>query len=428
MCRMKSAATQRDASPSLYEDPSFWGLTATQLLGAFNDNLFKQFVLLVAVVSVADASTEDRQSLAMAAFALPFILFSGFGGFLSDRYSKRTIIVLCKVAEIAVMVAATVVFYFGAALMPLVVVVFFMGAQSAFFGPAKYGVLPEMFAGRDLPRANGWIQLTTFLAIIFGTAAAGVLKTHVAGAVWMVGCACIAIALIGTATSLIIRSQKAAQPELSFSVSALMIRRDTWQTLVGDRPLLRVLGASSLFWFVGGLILPAVNALGKHELGLRDDQTSFLAAGLGVGIAFGCLAAGKLSGSRVAFYLSRFGCWGVVVCALVVWASNVTGSQMLGYRGSLLMLIVMGAMAGLFAVPLQVFLQARPPKGQKGRMIGAMNLLNWIGIFLSAGVYQLCTLAAEHFRLAPSITFLVVAAALLSALWLVPNGDEQLTS
>ena len=100
MRRMKPAAMDRNASPSLYEDPSFWGMTATQFLGAFNDNLYKQFVLLVAVVSVADASSEDRQSLAMAAFSLPFILFSGFGGFLSDRYSKRTIIVLCKVAEI----------------------------------------------------------------------------------------------------------------------------------------------------------------------------------------------------------------------------------------------------------------------------------------------------------------------------------------
>ncbi len=430
MSRMEPAAAETPALPPLYHDGSFWGMTATQFLGAFNDNLFKQFVLLTATLSAVGSGTADRQAMAMAAFALPFVLFSGFGGFLADRYSKRTIIVLCKVAEIAVMSAAAVVLFYGSQLSLLILLLFFMGTQSAFFGPAKYGILPEMFAGRDLPRANGVIQLTTFLAIIFGTAAAGFVKTDIAGNEWLAGVACSLIAIIGTGTSLVIRRQSAARPDLAFTASALVVRRDTVQMLIGDRPLLRVLSVSCLFWFAGGLVLPAVNAVGLRQLNL-DEQTSFeltsmLQACLGVGIALGCVVAGRLSHGKVAFRLSRAGCCGAVVCAVGIWALGLAGERLLNFYTALGLLTLLGFCAGLFAVPLQVFLQSRPPAGQKGRMMGAMNLLNWIGILLSTAFYELCVMASARFAWPPSVTFLVVAAFLSLALWLVPRQDEPL--
>jgi len=395
---------------------SFWAMTATQFLGAFNDNLFKQLVLLLAVVSAAGGESVDRQSLAAGVFALPFILFSGFGGFLSDRISKRRIIVFCKMAEIVVMLLAATAFYSGASLELLLGVLFCMGMQSAFFGPAKYGVLPEMVRPRNLPPANGVIQMTTFVAIIFGTAGAGRLKEWLGDDLWIAGVMCVGVAIAGTITSLLIRPIPAAEPKLKFSPSALLIRRDTWSMLRGDRSLMGALLVSSLFWLVGGLILPAINALGMRVLEVGDARTSFLAAFLGGGIAVGCVVAGVISRGRVSFGMMRLGCAGVIIASGLIAITHADGSHWLGFDSSRWVLVALGASAGLFAVPLQVFLQARPPEGQKGRMIGAMNLLNWIAILLSAAVYQVCVVLAEQFSLSSTVTFAVAAVLFVPVL------------
>ena len=168
----------RDADlPKLSRDAAFHGMTMTQFLGAFNDNLYKALLLFLCVdfAKTAKANGDFYQSMAQIMFALPFVLFSGYAGFLSDRFSKRTIMVLCKIGEILVMLAGLFAFMSGE-LVPLLLVMFLMSTQSAFFGPGKYGILPEMLRARDLPAANGLIQLTTFLAIIFGAFAAGALK------------------------------------------------------------------------------------------------------------------------------------------------------------------------------------------------------------------------------------------------------------
>jgi len=142
----------KDALPRLYADVAFWGMTATQLFGAFNDNLFKQLMLLLAVpVGLGAVFQQDQQGLATIVFSLPFVLFSGYAGFLADRYSKQPIIVLAKVTEIAVMLLGLLafVYYSVAGYSGLLVVLFLMGAQSAFFGPPKYGILPEMLRMQD---------------------------------------------------------------------------------------------------------------------------------------------------------------------------------------------------------------------------------------------------------------------------------------
>src|SRR3954452_17934823 len=205
-----------DVNASLFRDRSFWGMTATQFFGAFNDNLFKQLMLLLAIpVGAAAARKADEQGLATMSFSLPFVLFSRFAGYLSDRYSKRTMIVVCKVAEIGIMLLGMIGFlpYGTTGYRGLLVVLFLMGTHSAFFGPGKYGILPELFREADLPRANGVILMTTFLAIIFGTASAGVLGgllynaagQRVPERLWMGSIFCIGVAIFGTITSLLIR-------------------------------------------------------------------------------------------------------------------------------------------------------------------------------------------------------------------------------
>lgn len=415
--------SQLEALPPLSRDQAFWGMTATQLLGAFNDNLFKQLVLLICVDYAYDGG-RDYQPIAMALFAIPFVLFSGFGGYLSDRNSKRRIVVLCKVAEIAVMAAGLMAFLSGQ-LAALFVVLFCMSTQSAFFGPAKYGILPELFRERDLPQANGIIQMTTFLAIIFGMALAGVCKDWFEGHLWITSAACIVIAVAGTGTALLVRKTRVARSDLPFSLSSLGINRQTWQLLVRDRQLLGVLLISSLFWFMGGAIQPAVNGFGKLQMGYGDTRTSIMAACLGVGIAAGCVLAGKISHGRIDFRLVRVGAAGISVCLLFVsWLGAMHSAGIDGFVAERIewplriALTLLGGFAGLFVVPLQVFLQTRPPEDQKGRMIGAMNLINWIGILCAALFYEICLRLLKLFSLtdpsgSPQVHWVFAALALV---------------
>jgi acyl-[acyl-carrier-protein]-phospholipid O-acyltransferase/long-chain-fatty-acid--[acyl-carrier-protein] ligase len=377
-------------------------MTATQFLGAFNDNVFKQLVLLICVdyVALRGLDHDPYQTTAQGLFALPFVLFSGFAGWLSDRVSKRRIVVLCKAGEIGVMLAGLIGLMTGTMgedglLNALLAVLFVMGLQSAFFGPSKYGILPELFHEDDLPVANGVVQMTTFLAIIFGLAFCGFFKqwlTDAGHSLSYISMICIGIALIGTLTSLLVRTTPIARPGLPLQTSSFAIDARTWKMLWTDRPLLVVVLVSSLFWFLGGLLLPAINAYGKQQIGLDDFHTSFLNACVGFGIAAGCVLAGKLSRHTIRFGLVSRGAWGIVVTAALLSAVPfTTDDPRLAEALSAVLLTGLGVSAGFFAVPLQVFLQARPPKEQKGRMIGAMNLVNWIGILLAAGFYGLCS-------------------------------------
>jgi len=462
--------------PPLYGDASFWGMTITQFLGAFNDNLFKQLVLLLSIVGVDEAlksEAVDNQWLPMVMFAAPFLAFTGYAGYLADRHSKRAIIVWCKVAEIAVMALGGVAFVMygaGRSMWPMYAVLFLMAAQSAFFGPAKYGILPEMLRDRDLPRANGFILMTTFLAIIFGTAVAGLLladyrsdeaiaataalpreervaaeQARVAGQLWIGSAVCIGIAVVGTLTSLWVRRVPIANPNLKFTPEALTVPREMIALLRADRPLMTALAVSSTFWLLAGLVPPAVNALGKLVLQVGDDVTSGLNATIGVGIAMGCAIGGLVSRGRIDFRLLRIGSIGLLVCLVIVAiptdgdvsklkdaAGKLTripafgeSTQWLGFWASIPAFLAMGAFTGLFAVPLQVFMQSRPPADKKGRMIAVMNQANWIGILTAAGLYWALTKLIEWQDWPRSVVFLFIALLMLPiALFYHPRNES----
>ena len=424
---------QRKQFPPYQRDLSFAAMTSTQFLGAFNDNLFKQLVLLtcVAYVNAQKIETDIYQPIAMFLFAFPFIMLSGFAGYLADRYSKRTIIIGCKVVEILVMFGGFLAFLsFAPAslslLVGLYIVLFFMASQSAIFGPAKYGVLPEIFRSKDLPSVNGIIQMTTFLAIIFGMALAGLAGSKDGMPIWMMSLISIVLAFAGTATSWFIR-ESAPGKRIQFDLSSLWVNRETWQLLKQDTMLMRVLVISSVFWMIGGVVQPAVNYFGLNQLDVNQFKTSLLAAAMGIGISLGCVIAGLLSKDQVNFHFVRRGAWGIVSSFLFVTAISLSGlSGEAIYAGCFLGLTLLGISAGFFAVPLQVFLQAKPPEGQKGRVIAAMNLFNWIGICSSAAVYALCSWVFNSaLKLPISWTFTVLAMMMLPfAILFRPDNQE----
>lgn len=385
-------------TPAWNRDFTFWSFVATQFLGAFNDNLYKQLLLLlfVAVPVTVDGQVEHRdyQWVGLLLFSLPFILFSGFAGFLSERYSKSRAIYWCKVAEIAIMLLGVVGFLIHARLgiSPAMVwmlgsVLFLMAAQSAFFGPAKYGSLPEFFATRDLPQVNGAVLMTTFLAIIFGTGLAGPLMDWWGDRLWMSSLLCVAIAALGTFTAWLIRPVSAALPGLPFAADMLFIPRDIFRLIREDRALYRALVVSTVFWLTAAIVQPAVNALGKIQLKLDNTQTSLMVTIISAGIAGGSVLAGYMSRGRVDARVQRIGSIGMVVTLLLLAVPYGPRQHLLGYQGSLVALVLLGMFTGMFAVPLNVFLQSRPPDGLKGRTIATQNLLNWVGIFAAAGIY-----------------------------------------
>jgi len=412
----------------LFRDRSFWGMTATQFLGAFNDNLFKQLMLLLAIpVGAAAIRRADEQGLATMIFSLPFVLFSGFAGYLSDRYSKRTMIVACKFAEIGIMLLGMLGFlaYGSLGYRGLLVVLFLMGTHSAFFGPGKYGILPELFRDADLPRANGVILMTTFLAIIFGTASAGFLGgllydaagERVPQRLWIGSLFCIGIAVLGTITSLLVRPIPPAVPNLKFEFSSLAIPRDTRALLACDRPLLGALLVSCMFWLVSGVALQSVNSLGMTQLGVGERKTSILTAVIGIGIACGAVLAGRISRGKADFRLVTSGSLAMAAGMFLMSISlpQVGGRfpHLLGYAGSFPVLIFLGGAAGMLAIPVQVFIQTRPPDDQKGRMIAVMNLTNFIAILLSGAIYMAFDRLIEALHWPRSVLFAFNALLIL---------------
>lgn len=413
---------QDDGRPLLLGDKSFWGMLVTQFLGAFNDNLYKQLMLLLAISAGAGA-TSDLQGWATLVFSLPFVLFSGFAGYLSDRFSKTPIIVLSKVMEIPVMLLGLLAFCFYDLFgQPGTwVVLFLMGLQSTFFGPGKYGILPELFRSRDLPRANGLMLMTTFLAIIFGTVFAGSLKQTLIGngndasGMWPALLVCVVIAVFGMLTALLVRRTPAAQPSIRLTADSWGISREMWHLLGRDRQLLWAIMASSVFWLISGMAVPTVNRVGLDMLKLDSEATSALTASIAFGILAGAMLASFLCRKGWGDRSVTWGLFGIFACllALGIWRDSPHEPKIeiaeessvaaefrereaenhpipaAGLLGCVTGLLALGVFAAVFAIPVQVYLQDRPPAELKGRMIATMNQANFVGILMSGPLYQL---------------------------------------
>ena len=417
--RHKSIAPPASAG-ELAANSVFLGILTTQFLGAFNDNYFKQMVLLKCT-EFERTSRLDLQPWAMAAFALPFVLLSGLGGYVSDRFSRQRVIVLCKIGEIIVMSCALVIFLAGyvsafSQLVLLIAVLVLMGGQSALFGPSKYGILPELFSRDQLLPVNGAVQMTTFLAIIFGMALAGVALDLLGNSLWYASVIAVGIAVTGTLTSLLIRRTPASRLDLPLRPEMLIIPRETWALILRNPQLRNSILVATIFWFVGGVTQPAVNSLGELVFELSKTRTSLMSASIGIGIAAGCIVTGifsRRSGNGSTWV--KLGSWLIVTALLII---TLLGSGLFGrpapstadeqltasllsanplewlLRGSMFFL---GFSAGAFVVPIQVYIQETPPVEQKGRVLGATNLLSWIGILVSALFFGITNAVVDGF-------------------------------
>ena len=371
-----------EVSKSGLRGRSFWALMVTQFLGAANDNAFK----LVVAFLVLSANRNDilRQVTHMSAigavFVLPFLLFSTWAGYLADRLSKRTILVGAKVAEVAVMSAAVVALWTGRPWTCLVVL-FFMGLQSTFFSPAKYGILPELLADEELSQGNGIIQLLTDVAIIAGMIAGGVLFDLFADVPHFAGLVFVGIAAAGTCSSLLIEKVPAAGSDRTLRWN---IPGEIWcniRDLRRDRALfLSVLGVS-FFWLMGACFQLNLPVYACRMMQLSSSGTSGLLALTALGIGIGSLLAGKLSGGKVEFGLVPIGAAMMAIFSLdlsFAWRSTLRTS---------FDLFLLGAGAGIYLIPLSAFVQQRAPADKKGLVLATNNIMAFFGILLASGLY-----------------------------------------
>jgi acyl-[acyl-carrier-protein]-phospholipid O-acyltransferase/long-chain-fatty-acid--[acyl-carrier-protein] ligase len=371
--------TYRDTLGRRGLQPFIW----TQFLGAFNDNLFKIVVSMMAIHMAGPGGAGRGLSLVGALFILPFLLFSGYAGQLADVYSKRTVLIVTKSLEIVATTLALAAFGMGR-LEIIYAVLFLIALQATFFSPAKYGILPEFLPDRDLSRANGLLEMSTFVAIVAGTAIGSLMFDVWKTQLWVVGVIVVAIAVAGTALSFGIPRVPAAAPGARMRISPWGELADGVARLRRDRILGLTVVGISYFWFLGALLQLVMILFGTEVLKLGDRWVGLLTASAAIGIGAGSLAAGRLSGDKVELGLAPLGGIGMSVFAILL--SRSTSSFALAATN----LALVGFFGGLFIVPLNALLQQRSGDQEKGRLMATNNFLNTVGVLLASGALWLC--------------------------------------
>jgi acyl-[acyl-carrier-protein]-phospholipid O-acyltransferase/long-chain-fatty-acid--[acyl-carrier-protein] ligase len=395
----------------------FWSLIITQFEGAFNDNALKTLVTFFGLnLALSERMHNALVPLTAALFSLPFILFSMWGGFLADRFSKRSVTIAVKVLEICIMSFATVGLLLKNLPMGLAAI-FLMGVHSAIFGPSKYGLLPELLAEKKLSWGNGILELGTFLAIITGISGGALLYSATHGREVWSGVVLIVLAVVGLGLSLGITRVPAADPRRQFDANFLGGLWQQIQVMRADRVLWLACLGNIYFWFIGQLLQQSVLDYGENVLKVGEVRTSYLLAALAIGIGVGSFAAGYLSGGKIEYGLVPLGSLGICVFAALLSRRSLSFAQILMVVGAL------GFFGGFFIVPISAILQHRPPRERKGIILAAANLLSSAGLCLAAGAYWLLAVAMH---LGPRGVFIIGAVMTLAAtvyvIWLLPDS------
>lgn len=355
----------------------FSALVCTQFLGAFNDNLYKMIVSLLAVGAAIEVGGVGAYlSAATIVFILPYLIFSGYAGFISDRLNKRTVLIGGKVFEIFVMSMAFAALVIGQ-IEFLFATLFLMAVQSTFYSPAKYAILPETLPATLLSRANGVLEMSRYIAVILGTVAGGLLLTLLSDRPAYIGAILVVVACVGTLTSLQIESgQRSNAPKLfhinPWSEIMVGVRR-----LASDSKLGPAVAALTYLEFLGTFVLLDVLLVGKEILALDDMQTSLLGAFAGVGIGLGAFLAGKLSRNRIELGLVPVG--GIGAAFVLLAAAHVTGD----YLSIGVAVTLIGFFGGLFFVPLNALLQHLSGSQERGNLIATNTFLNMFGVLIA---------------------------------------------
>ncbi len=407
----------------------------TQLFGAFNDNVYKNSLVILVAYHAAAYSSLDPNLLTNAAagiFILPFVLFSASAGQIADKFEKSAIIRVIKAIEIGIMVIA------GAGLLlqslPLLfAALFLLGLHSTFFGPVKYAILPQMLTPAELIGGNGMGEMGPVVASLAGTLIAGVLVALANGIAW-VSALILVISVLGFLASLAIPKAPAAAESLAFDWNPL---RETWSNLKfakQNRTVFLSLLGISWFWFYGAMFLSQFPNYSKIVLGGNEHVVTLMLALFSVGVAAGSLLCERLSGHKVEIGLVPFGSIGLSVFAVDLFFASpgsvahadVGAWQFLMQPGAwrvVLDLFLIGMFGGFYIVPLYALIQTRCLPSHRSRVIAANNILNALFMVVAAGI-AVVTLKAG--MTIPQLLLLTGALNLVVALYIYALVPEFL--
>ncbi len=406
----------------------------TQFLGAFNDNVVKNALIILLAVQGGAAAGADPSllvNMAAALFILPFFLFSASFGQFADKYDKSRLIRLVKALEIAIMAVAVTGFVLKS-LPILLTALFLMGAQSTLFGPAKYGILPQHLAESELVGGNGLVETGTFLAILLGTMAGGLLIGVPEYGVYLVSGAIVVIAVLGFIASLGIPAAPPSDPGLVINWNPVTETvRNIRFAYTNQVVFLSILGIS-WFWFFGATYLTQLPVYTKENLGGNEAVVTLLLTLFSLGVGAGSMLCERLSGHKVEIGLVPFGSIGMTLFSIDLFLAvpGFAGGELTGVGGFLSQpygwrvvfdVIMLGAFGGFYIVPLYALVQQRSEESHRSRIIACNNILNAAFMVASAVVAIVLLKAGLNIPQLFLVTALFNAAVALFIYNLVPE-------
>lgn len=358
----------------------FPAFLSTQFLGALNDNAFKLIIgLLLIDICAGLPHGTFYLSLSGILFVLPFLLFSTYSGYLADRFSKKKVIVIVKTSE--VMIAAFAIYAFNMMHVGmLLTVVFLMGTHSAFFGPAKYGIIPELLPSSKISEGNGTLILLTYVGIILGKVVGGALAQSAHQQGHIMGSALLLIAAVGLISSLFIPNVPAAGSRRQFQPNVLKEVFNNIRIIKSERPIFLSMVGLTYFAFLSGLFELNILIYAKDMVGADKLHTSYLLIALALGIGSGSFLAGKLSDRKVELGLVPLGTLGLSFFSIMLgWSYH-------SFIGVCVNLFLLGLFSGFYILPLNALIQQESPSDQRGQILATNNFLSFSGILVGSGI------------------------------------------
>lgn len=383
----------------LFKKRKFTAMFFTQFLGAFNDNIFKQALILILTYTAASQlalPVSILNNLAAMLFILPYFLFSALAGQVADKYEKSTLVKKIKLLEIIIMATATVGFLFEWYGL-LFVALFLMGTHSTFFGPIKYAYLPENMDKDELVGANGLFQMGTSLAILTGMIFAGVL-TQLDKPLQWTSVSVMVVAVLGYVAALCIPKTTKTTQAMTIDWHILRTSFRIISYLYRLPLLFFVILGNSWFWFYGAIFLTQTPEFSKSILHGNESVVIFLLTLFSVGTALGSLLCKTLTKNQVSLRLFPIAVSGLTVFAVALYLMlshwQVIGGEAYYGIGELLavsgsfwvatFLFLLGFFGGMYIVPLYAFMQAYAPVSHRARIVGANNIFNALFMVVSA--------------------------------------------
>lgn len=387
----------KDNQFDLIRQRRFGPLFLTQFLGAFNDNVFRNALIIMIAFQASDLRFDSNTLINLAAglFILPFFLFSATAGQFADKLEKSALIRKVKLLEIGIMSLACLGFFLGSVPL-LIALLFLMGFQSTLFGPLKYGILPQHLSEAELVGGNGMIEMGTFLAILLGTMLGGILIGLGDTGVLLVAVTVVGLATLGYLASRGIPRAEPVAPDLKVNWNVFTETARNMRFLTTNRTVfLSVLGIS-WFWFLGGAYLAQIPNYTILTLGGNEQVVTLLLTLFSIGIGVGSLLCEKMSGQRVELGLVPFGSIGLTVFGIDLYFAasgpladpgTLGAAAFLALPGSFRIvadIVLLGMFGGFFIVPLYALIQSRSEPSHRSRVIAGNNIINALFMVISA--------------------------------------------